>query len=61
MRLFLLDTDMKYNKDKASLELKCRLDEAGRKTGKCIDLYRFGQILGQWMLDVRKGVFDDNN
>ncbi len=52
---------MKYNRDKARLELKRRLDEIGRKTGRCTDICRFGQIFGQWMRDVRKGVFDDDN
>ena len=50
-----------YKQELIEQELKRRLDEVAGKTGKCIDLYRFGQIFSQWMLDVRKGVFDDNN
>jgi len=52
---------MKYNRDKADKELKRRYDEVAGKTGGCTDVCDYGKVYVQWMLDCRKGVFDDDN
>ena len=50
-----------YKQELMEWELKRRLDEVAKKTGGCTDVCDYGKVYVQWMRDVRKGVFDEDN
>jgi hypothetical protein len=50
-----------YKQELMERELKRRYDEVAGKTGGCTDVSDYGKVYVQWMLDVRRGVFNDNN